>query len=114
MKVPLAVAHKLAAAAGKGGIQVSTQYDITGPMLLPHYAGYIPEDRLDESPTFTVWNAIIGRDFGADSSMRLFLAVDNILDEVQEDLDQGPLRDVTYFYGPLYGRRIRAGFRAKF
>jgi outer membrane receptor for ferrienterochelin and colicins len=97
------------------GVEVLTSVDITGPMYIPHYAGYIEEDRLERTPSFVTWNAVFGRTIDSQSnSMRLYLAIDNILDEFQEDLDQGPLRDVTYFYGPLYGRRLRAGFAMTF
>jgi outer membrane receptor for ferrienterochelin and colicins len=94
-----------------GEVELLTSVDITGSMLVPHYAGHIEEDRLETTDPFVVWNAVVGRTLETErGSMRFYLAVDNILDEFQEDLDQGPLRDVTYFYGPLYGRRVRVGF----
>jgi hypothetical protein len=62
-----------------------------------------------------VWNAVVGRDFDTDAAqMRFYLALDNILDEYQEDLDRGPLRDSGYVYGPLHGRRARVGFTMTF
>jgi outer membrane receptor for ferrienterochelin and colicins len=84
-------------------------------MLVPHYAGYIHEDRVDESKTFVVWNAVVGHDFDTrGGEMRFYLALDNILDEYQDDLDRGPHRDSGYVYGPLHGRRIRMGFTTTF
>jgi outer membrane receptor for ferrienterochelin and colicins len=91
-------------------VELFTTVDLTGPMLVPHLAGYISEDRVEESKTFVVWNAVVGRDFNTETAqMRFYFAIDNILDDYQEDLDRGPLRDSGYVYGPLFGRRARAG-----
>jgi outer membrane receptor for ferrienterochelin and colicins len=89
--------------------------DITGPMLVPHYAGYITEDRVEESKTFVVWNAVVSHDFDTHAGeMRFYLSLENILDKYQNDLDRGPLRDSGYVYGPLHGRRVRVGFTMTF
>jgi outer membrane receptor for ferrienterochelin and colicins len=96
-------------------IELLSTVDITGPMLVPHYVGYIHEDRVEQSKTFVLWNAVVGHNFDTHAGLiRLYLALDNILDEYQDDLDRGPLRDSGYVYGPLHGRRVRAGFTMTF
>ena len=78
----------------------------TGEMKVPHYAGFIPEDRLETTESFTTFDVRVARDFplAGDSTSRLRVAIGgrNITDEYQSDLDQGPDRDAGYIYGPRY------------
>jgi outer membrane receptor for ferrienterochelin and colicins len=94
--------------------------DFTGSMLAPHYAGYIPADRLQETPKFAVYNLVFSRAFDLSRSagnrprMRLYLKVNNLFDTYQRDLDKGPLRDAGYFYGPLTMRTVTFGMTMTF
>lgn len=78
----------------------------TGEMKVPHYAGFISEDRLETSESFTTFDVRVARDFplADDSATRFRVAIGgrNITDEYQSDLDQGPDRDAGYVYGPRY------------
>lgn len=80
----------------------------TGEMQVPHYAGYIPEDRLETSDEFFTVDLRLSRDFpmASEPTTRLRVAVGgrNLTDEYQDDLDQGPDRDAGYVYGPRYPR----------
>ena len=80
-------------------------------MLVPHYAGYIPEDRLEKSRRFAVFNAVFAKTFDVSdtSKLRLFVNVQNLGDSYQEDLDRGPSRDSAYVYGPAEMRRVVIG-----
>lgn len=84
----------------------------TGTMEVPHYAGFIPEDRLDESPSFTTfdvgatWMIPLGR---PGQQISLTGGVRNLTNEFQEDLDQGPNRDAGYVYGPRFPREFYVG-----
>jgi outer membrane receptor for ferrienterochelin and colicins len=94
--------------------------DFTGSMLAPHYAGYIPEDRLQKPPKFAVYNLVFSRAFNLSRSagnrprMRLYLKVNNLFDTYQRDLDRGPLRDAGYFYGPMSMRTMALGMTITF
>jgi outer membrane receptor for ferrienterochelin and colicins len=94
--------------------------DFTGSMLAPHYAGYIPEDRLQKTPKFAAYNLVFSRAFdlsrsaGNRSRMRLYLKVNNLFDTYQRDLDRGPLRDAGYFYGPMSMRTVTLGMSMTF
>ncbi len=98
-------------------IELLQSTELTGSMLAPHYAGFISEDRLETTKRFVVWNAVVGRDFslsGDRRSLRLYFAARNILDDVQPDIDQGPLKDSNYVYGPLQMRQFNAGMTLQF
>jgi outer membrane receptor for ferrienterochelin and colicins len=94
--------------------------DFTGSMRVPHYAGYIPEDRMQETPTFAVYNLVFSRAFdlcqntGNRCRMRWYLKVNNLFDAYQRDLDRGPLRDAGYFYGPMSMRTLTLGMTMTF
>lgn len=83
----------------------------TGPMKIPHYAGFIDEDRLETTSSFLTWDASVSRAFGAFS---LTLGVKNLTDEYQDDLDQGPDRDAGYIYGPRLPRTYFASAKYTF
>jgi outer membrane receptor for ferrienterochelin and colicins len=80
---------------------------ITGPMLAPHFAGAIPEDRLERTPSFVQVDVSASRRL-TDGAVPLTLTVTvrNLTDSYQRDLDQGPLRDSAYVYGPRAPRTI--------
>ncbi len=94
--------------------------EFTGPMIVPHYAGYIPADRLENSPSFAVWNLKAARTFRPGSGrrggreLRVYGALDNVLDTFQTDLDRGRNRDSNYVYGPRQMRTFRLGATVRF
>jgi len=97
-------------------IELIQTTEFIGSMLVPHYAGYIPVDRLETSCSFVVFNAVLSRMFEvSDSSrMRLFLNMNNLTDDYQPDLDKGPYRDAGYVYGPMQMRRAVVGVTYEF
>jgi outer membrane receptor for ferrienterochelin and colicins len=88
----------------------------TGSMPVPHYAGVIADDRLERSPSFVTFDASISRALGEWDGRTLTLSLHgrNLTNAYQRDLDQGPLRDAAYVYGPRFPRSISVGFRAEF
>ena len=95
------------------GLEFSTVLDITGPMKVPHYAGYIKEDTLKESPWFADWSANISYKFDLkdDRYVTPFIGIHNILDNRQDDYDKGAERDAGYIYGPRLPRTLFAGIK---
>ena len=85
----------------------------TGEMLVPHYAGCIAADRLENTPDFFDLNFKVAYTFVLRDHMNLQLnaGVQNIFDAFQSDLDKGELRDSGYFYGPTQPRTIFVGVR---
>jgi outer membrane receptor for ferrienterochelin and colicins len=88
----------------------------TGPMAVPHYAGVIAADRLEQSPSFVTFDAGVSRSLGEWEGRTLTLSVNgrNLTDAYQRDLDQGPLRDGSYVYGPRFPRSVAVAIRAEF
>jgi outer membrane receptor for ferrienterochelin and colicins len=80
----------------------------TGSMKVPHYAGYIPEDRIETTDPYLTFDLRVAREFPlfSEPTTRFQVAVGgrNITDEFQQDLDQGPDRDSGYVYGPRFPR----------
>jgi outer membrane receptor for ferrienterochelin and colicins len=97
-------------------IEANLSLEYTGKMKVPHYAGYIEEDRLETGQTFWVLNAKVKRPFHfwQKSKVDVFLGMYNILDSYQEDLDIGVYRDAGYVYGPRRPRSIYLGFEFSF
>jgi outer membrane receptor for ferrienterochelin and colicins len=95
------------------GLDLSTVLDITGPMKMPHYAGYIAENTLEESPWFADWSATLSYRFDLDDDRYIapFVGIRNILDNRQRDYDKGPDRDAGYVYGPRLPRTLFAGVK---
>jgi outer membrane receptor for ferrienterochelin and colicins len=88
----------------------------TGPMLVPHYAGVIAENRLERSPSFVTFDAGASRPLGQWDGRTITLTFNarNLTNAYQRDLDQGPLRDAAYVYGPRFPRSLAIGLRADF
>ena len=81
-------------------------------MKVPHYAGFIEEDRLETTDSFLTVDLNVARrfDLGDNLVAKFTIGVKNITDEYQEDLDQGPNRDSAYVYGPRFPRSLVVGF----
>ncbi|MCY3968683.1 MAG: TonB-dependent receptor [Acidobacteria bacterium] len=96
-----------------GGLDLFTGLRYTGPMVAPHYAGYISEDRLELTPSFLAVDVGVSRRFvlGGDRGIVGTFAVKNLTDEYQQDLDRGPLRDAGYVYGPRFPRSVVVGVK---
>ncbi len=80
----------------------------TGGMKVPHYAGYIPEDRLETSPAHWTLDASVSKSFpfGLDSKVVITMGSKNLTNYYQNDLDQGPDRDAGYVWGPRFPRTL--------
>jgi len=94
-------------------LEIVNSLDITGPMKVEHFAGYIPEDRLETSPWFFVWDAKVAYRFDLkhERFLKAYVGCDNITDSYQDDFDLGPDRDAGYVYGPIYPRTFVAGLQ---
>ena len=94
-------------------LTLSTDAQITGPMKVPHYAGYILRDRLEQSPTFFEWGANVAYRIGIEQDLYVepFVGLRNILDSYQDDFDRGPERDAGYVYGPRMPRTVFGGIK---
>lgn len=90
----------------------------TGSMKAKHFAGFIPEDRLETTPTFLTWDVNLARTVSLGSGdawpVTLRLGVKNLTDEFQEDLDRGRDRDSTYVYGPRAPRSVFVAAEVEF
>jgi outer membrane receptor for ferrienterochelin and colicins len=88
----------------------------TGSMEVPHYAGFIAEDRLENSPSFLTFDLGLSKTIPLKDrqSVTLTAGVKNIFDDYQDDLDRGPDRDSAYIYGPRYPRQFYVGCQISF
>ena len=85
----------------------------TGEMIVPHYAGYIDTDRMENTPDFFDLNAKFNYTFILHDHIKLQLnvGVQNIFNSFQKDLDKGEFRDSGYFYGPTQPRTFFLGIK---
>lgn len=97
-------------------VEILAEMNYTGPMKVPHFAGYIETDILETSKAFTVFNLSARKtlSLGKDDRVTLEAGIQNIFDEYQTDLDQGIYRDAGYIYGPRFPRTFRLGFAFAF
>lgn len=88
----------------------------TGSMKAPHYAGYIAENRLETTKRFLTMDMTLSRPVRLADNRRIVftIGVKNLTNAYQPDVDQGPLRDSDYVYGPRFPRSISAGARVEF
>ncbi len=88
---------------------------LTGPMLLEHYAGYVPEDEQVLSPTFfdlgvkLAYTIPLYRLY----DLEINAGVKNIFNSFQPDIDKGVNRDAGYIYGPALPRTYFFGLNFK-
>jgi outer membrane receptor for ferrienterochelin and colicins len=91
----------------------------TGSMLVPHYGlagdpGTPESDLLFHSPDFIELNLKLDYLFELkrlDSSIKLFVGCDNLLNHYQDDFDKGKNRDSGYIYGPTRPRSFFVGMK---
>lgn len=88
----------------------------TGPMLAPHYAGVIAKNRLERTAEYLTFDAGVSRALGEWEGRTVTLTVNgrNLTNAYQNDVDQGPLRDAAYVYGPRFPRSVGVGLRVEF
>lgn len=93
------------------GFSLSGVY--TGSMQVPHFAGYIEQDRMETTPEFFDCNFKLNYTFLLKEHVKLQLnaGMQNIFDQFQKDLDKGTFRDAGYFYGPTAPRSIFIGIK---
>ncbi|MGL5012819.1 MAG: TonB-dependent receptor [Bacteroidales bacterium] len=85
----------------------------TGRMYVPHFAGYIDQDRMEYTKSFFDMNLKVSYEFKLKGglSAQLSTGVQNIFDSFQKDLDKGEDRDSKYFYGPTAPRSYVVGLK---
>ena len=94
-------------------LDLSLSGTYTGSMIVPHYAGYIENDRMETTPHFFDLNFKAGYTFVLQDHIKLQLnaGVQNIFNSFQRDLDKGEFRDSGYFYGPTQPRTYFVGIK---
>ena len=94
---------------------VSVNGKVTGSMLMPHLAGYIPEDTEVNTPAFFDLGLRLAYDIHLYKHycLEVSAGVKNVLDQFQRDLDKGENRDAGYIYGPSMPRTYFAGLSLK-
>lgn len=91
---------------------VSATMRYTGPMVVPHYAGWIADDRLEETDSFLVFDSRVEYAWALQpGTATIFLNLENLTDSFQDDFDLGPARDSGYIYGPRVPRTFTLGFK---
>ena len=85
----------------------------TGSMIVPHYAGYIENDRMETTRQFFDLGVKFNYTFILHDHIKLQLntGVQNILNHFQPDLDRGEFRDSGYYYGPAQPRTVFVGVK---
>lgn len=85
----------------------------TGKMKVPHYAGYIEQDELKETPNFFELNFKVSQTMKIGKKLQLKLCggINNILNSYQSDFDKGTFRDAGYIYGPGRPRTFFMGIK---
>lgn len=97
-------------------LSLSANCNYTGSMLVHHYGDETQTIRKDSevlTPHFFDLGMRVSYDFALSGQLKLQLngGVKNILDSFQRDLDQGPLRDAGYIYGPSVPRVYYVGVK---
>ena len=92
---------------------LSATGNYTGPMLVPHYEGFIDRDELTLTPSFFDAGLRLAYDFqlSPQFSLQISGGMKNILDRFQKDIDAGHLRDASYVYGPSMPRMVYFGIK---
>jgi len=84
----------------------------TGRMYVPHFAGYIDDNKLKHTPRFFDCSLRLGYKFSFSGiSMQVNAGVQNIFNSFQDDFDKGMNRDAGYMYGPSSPRTFFIGLK---
>jgi outer membrane receptor for ferrienterochelin and colicins len=114
-RTPRRLANATITARAIAGFDLFAGARYSGPMLAPHYAGWIAEDRLERTRSFIVTDATVSRSFSAAGATIVISATGrNLTNAYQPDLDRGALRDAAYVYGPRFPRSFALGARFEF
>ena len=94
---------------------ISLNGKVTGSMLMPHLAGFIPQDEEVKVPAFWDFGIRLAYDIHLYKHYCLEISggVKNILDQFQRDIDKGQFRDAGYIYGPSMPRTYFVGLSLK-
>ena len=94
---------------------ISINGKATGSMLVPHLAGYVPQDEEVKTPSFWDFGIRLAYDVHLYKHycLEISAGVKNILDQYQRDIDKGEFRDANYIYGPTTPRTYFAGLALK-
>ena len=86
----------------------------TGPMEVPHYAGYSAQDQLKTTKSFVDINLKVSYQIAVGEAFNLQLegGIQNIFNSYQSDFDFGVQRDAGYMYGPMKPRTVFIGLKA--
>jgi outer membrane receptor for ferrienterochelin and colicins len=97
-------------------VDADLSLEYTGSMKIPHFAGAIPDDRLETSEPFCVVNGKVTRTVSLNDTTKvdIFAGVFNLFDSYQDDLDTGLYRDAGYVYGPSKPRSVYTGLKFSF
>lgn len=95
------------------GLDFSLSTVYTGSMYIPHFAGYIPKDRLEKTKDFLELNLKFAYMLPINNSLNIQLnsGVQNLFNSYQNDFDKGIFRDSGYIYGPTRPRTIFFGIK---
>ena len=95
------------------GLKASLFGTYTGPMLVQHNAGMLPNDTETLTESFFDVGAKFSYTFHITSviSLEVNAGVKNIFDEYQKDLDFGAVKDASYLYGPALPRTYFVGVK---
>ncbi len=84
-------------------------------MSVPHYAGWIAEERLERSPSYWTLDASISRSLPVRSDARVLVTIGGKnLTDYPDDLDRGPDRDSGYVWGPRFPRTLYVSLAVEF
>lgn len=85
----------------------------TGSMKVEHRAGYIQNDRTENTPQFMELNAKVAHDFHLRDRLNLevYAGIQNMLNAYQSTFDKGPYRDSAYIFGPTMPRSVFMGIK---
>jgi len=99
-----------------GFIDLNSDFNYTGSMKIPHFAGYILNDTLETTKPFFVSNLNLSKGISVGRKNKIVISgyILNLFDEFQSDLDKGVNRDAGYIYGPRRPRTFRLGFKYSF
>ena len=97
------------------GLNINLNGRFTGHMLVQHFAGYIPEDREVITPNFWDLGVRVGYEIPLYKryTLEVNAGIKNILNNFQNDIDQGVDRDASYIYGPSLPRTYFVGLNLK-
>lgn len=105
----------LSASAPLGKFTLATTAALTGPMLVPHFAGApgVPHDVLRTTPWMLDAGVKLSREWMLSKrwGLETWVAVINVFNQFQADFDEGVNRDSNFIYGPARPRSLNIGLR---